>query len=253
MAIQSIIIFMIIIFYTTQPEICHVIAEKLIDHSCFIFTRQDLVFSAVTNMINPPDLIVADYMVYNHNAFNVYHYMYNEHKQIPLIFYNDPCIPGPTRVQYWQHFLKYRYPENMDFTTEEFTSVLRIIEETIESKEIKPYVKLMQNPKPLPDILSRTDFYEHAIKTNSPAIIYEFKEDTNMPNCLFNLLEILFEFKDQVVTLEELQKRYSKIYRTISINSLKVHISQLNTMIQRNEKYNFVITKRKDGYLFRSF
>lgn len=244
---------MIIIFYTTQPEVCHIIAEKLSNHSCFIFTRQDLVYSAVDNMINPPDLLVLDYLVYNHSSFNVYHFMHDNNKEIPLIFYNDPCIITSTRTLFWLHFLEMNYPDTIDFSNEEFINVLKKIEETVESNELKPYIKLMQQPKPFPEYMRRTEFYGHVIETNSPDIIYRFKDDTKMPNNLFYLLEILFEYRDRTVSLDEIRERYTKHYRKISETSLKVHLSELNTLMKNNENFDFVLIKKKDGIEFRIY
>ncbi|MCR4953578.1 MAG: hypothetical protein K6A43_05830 [Treponema sp.] len=244
---------MIIIFYTTQPEICHIIAEKLPQHSCYIFTRQDLVYNAVSNMINPPDLLVLDYLVYNHNQFNVYDFMFANKRPIPLIFYNDPCIIAPTRTQYWLHFLESFYPDNMDFSSEELKNALKVIESTIESNELRPYIKLMQQPTPIPEYMRHSSYFGHVIETNSPNIIYEFKAESNMPNNLFYLLQILFEYKDNTITFEDLQNRYSKHYRKISTASLKVHISQLRTLIKKYEKYNFVIINKLDGIEFRIY
>lgn len=244
---------MIIIFYTTQPEICHIIAEKLSEHSCYIFTRQDLVYSAVANMINPPDLLVLDYLVYNHNSFNIYNYMRDNNKEIPLIFYNDPCILSPTRTQFWLRFLELNYPDTMDFSNEELKNALKAIEATIESSELKPYIKLMQQPKPIPEYMKIGSFYKHVIETDSPDIIYRFKDESKMPNNLFYLLEILFEYRGRTINMNELQLKYSKHYRKISEASLKVHISQLRTLFKNYEKYNFVIIKKNEGIEFRIY
>jgi len=141
---------MVIFFITFQPEICHIIADHIPDHSCYIFEGFDGAISVMQNMKNLPDLLVLDYTMHNHETFDINEFMDIIKRRIPKIYYNDPCIIASTRADHWDFLIKYSHGYKRDIDPKIYYDVFQRIEKVIEDPDISQYIPLMQKPKPLP-------------------------------------------------------------------------------------------------------
>ena len=179
-----------------------------------------------------PDLLILDYLTFNHDIFNVYDYMDNLNIKVPLIFYNDPCLLRSTRALHWKTQLELtqaRYPKR-DFST--YEPLLNELEALIEAKEFKPYISLLQAPQKVPASLIRE------------------KYTLQYPGNLFFLLSVLQEYKNLELSYNDIAEIYEKKGKHITKESLKVLMSKLKKIIHQDKECNFLIYHDKDRYQF---
>ena len=64
-----------VVIYSPVPEISQIIAKHLIyaGHKCVIFENLEDLSSLIRNLKKGPDLIILDYLSFNHDLFNVYY------------------------------------------------------------------------------------------------------------------------------------------------------------------------------------
>ena len=239
---------MLIFFLTDQPEICHIMADRLTEHSSHIFTNVSDIYDAVQSLRVPPDLFVVDYSMYNHEIFNLSEYMEEIKYRIPTIFYNEPCLIAGNRPDHWQQIilLTYGYKDTQD--PEEYYSVYKIIESVVEDPDISQYIPLLQKPKMLPKNFYVTKMYDDTSIREAKKRLIDFKIKTNIPDNLFFILQLLYRNGETCLSLEEIQQYYEKELRSISIESLKVQISKLKKYLIENPEDKMILTKKKDGY-----
>lgn len=94
---------MIIYIYLTQIDIGQIICDQLssLNNLCFLFSNSDDLFDTLENQKKMPDLLILDYLLFNHDLFNVYIDLKEKDLNFPVIFYNDPCITKSTRLKHW--------------------------------------------------------------------------------------------------------------------------------------------------------
>jgi len=227
--------------------------DKLTEHFCHVFTDLDKLYSAYKNLHNPPDLFVIDYTLYNHEIFNLTDYMNDVHYRIPSIFYNDPCLIAGNRPDHWQHLIRITYGYKDTQNPEEYYEVFKQIASVVEDPDIAQYVPLMQKPKLLPENFYVTKMFKDTAIKEARHRLLDFKIKTKMPDNLFFIMELLFINEDKAISLEEIQKEYSKEIRNITIESLSVQISKLKKILKDNPQANYAIIKQKKGYRFLAF
>jgi len=240
---------MIIFFITFQPEICHIIADNLPDHSCYVFDGFDGAISVMENMINLPDLLVLDYTMHNHEIFDINEFMDLIKKRIPKIYYNDPCIVAGTRAEHWDCLTRLSHGYKRGIDPQIYIDVFTRIENVIENPDISQYIPLMQKPKPMPKNLYITKMYNEESMKNAFNRLLTFKLKAKVPENLFFLLELLYRSQGKPLTLEELQKQHEEDCRSIKTSSLKCQISKLRKILAQYPEFKYVIVKRQNGYL----
>lgn len=239
---------------------CYEIGQILNDHllskgySCFLFSNKNDLVTAVTNLKVLPDLLILDYQTFNHDFFNIYQHLYEIKMYLPIIFYNDPCMMPCTRALVWldqlnllKVLLDKKYKEN---EKNEYKKLFEEIEYLVELDELKPYISLMQQPKPLPDCLKKKQFTLDYIKNCNTNFIYKFKENVKLPDRLFYLLKIFQQNIDSPITLKDIQEIYRKDGKEITENSLKTLISNLRKEMLKDKTCNFLISNNKGAYSF---
>lgn len=240
---------MVIFFITFQPEICHIIADHLKDHSCWVFDGFDNAIGVMQNLINLPDLLVLDYTMHNHEIFDINEFMDLVKRRIPKIYYNDPCIVAGTRAVHWKVLIENAHGFKRDIDPAIYMDVFKRIEAVIADPDISQYIPLMQKPRPLPKNFYVTKMYKEASMKDAFNRLISFKIEAKVPENLFFLMELLYRSQDTPLSLEELQKQYEEDSRPIKISSLKCQISKLRRYIEDNPDFKYAIVKRKQGYL----
>lgn len=241
-----------IFIYSPQREISQIISDHLSckeDH-CIAFETLENLSSLVRNMEKGPDLLILDYLSFNHDIFNIFSYLRKIQKPIPVIFYNDPCLTRSTRAAHWKSLIELT---QMDLKKKDYSyldSVFEKLEELINSEQFFPYVSLLQPPKTVPDYLIKDKYTLEFIKQKSDDCINSFKERNKLPNNLFYLLSLLQKNKDMPMKLKSIIELYEEEGKKISEKSLKVNISKLKKLIRSDKQCGFLIYQEKSTYRF---
>lgn len=244
---------MIIYFITTQPEICQILQHNLKEHTCFIFSELSPVIDLIEKKGARPDLIAADYMITNHSVFNIYDQMDKYNLHIPLIFYNDPIVITRNRPIHWKTLIKMSDPCNKELDLEKYSPVFETIARLIESPELNPYIYMMQQPKPLPKHMLINYLYNDFQIASLESRLYAARKFKKMTDGLFFLLELLYKLQDKPSTLEAIQQEYKLNRKHIKLESLKVELSRLKSILKNNPDSRFTIIKRLEGFQLVEF
>ena len=197
-----------------------------------------------------PDILILDYLTYNHDVFNVYDYLDKLGFKMPVIFYNDPCLMRTSRAAHWMTILETTQIKYIQKDFSPYKPLLEELAELIESEAFKPYISLLQEPKPLPASLIKDAYTLQYLLENKDDCIYQFKERTKLPNNLFYLLLTLQRNKDMLLSLKDISNLYKKDGREITVDSLKVLMSKLKKQIHDDKQCNFLIYHDKEMYRF---
>lgn len=244
---------MTIYFLTSQPEICQILQNYLQEHQCYIFSTFEPVVDLIDNKKIYPDLIVADYICHNHDFFNIFQQMNKHARHIPLIYYNDPVITANNRVFHWKTSIFLADIHNEEHKLDEFDSIFNTIASLIESPKLRPYIKLMQEPKPLPKDLLINELYKDFDYENIEARLYKLKKIENMTESLFFLLTLLYKLQDKPLSYEDLLNEYKTSSKQMKIESLKVKLSRLNSIIKKHPELRLTINKTNSGFQLVEF
>ncbi len=241
-----------IFIYSRQREISQIIADNLAGKTnhCIVFEKLDDLSSLIRSMPKGPDMLILDYCTYNHELFNVYAYLKKIQKQFPVVFYNDPCITRSTRAAHWKTILELTQNsyEHKDFSI--YDDIFEKLEELINSKELSPYISLLQPPAPVPQSMIKDKYTLQYLKDNSDDCITSFRERNKLPNNLFYLLNLLQKNKAMPLKIADIIELYEKDEKKISEKSLKVLISRLRNMIRHDKECDFLIYHEKQYYRF---
>lgn len=243
---------MIIYVYSTQIEIGQIICDHLtsLGNLCFQFPTTGDLAHGLSQLNNYPELLILDYTIYNHNLFNLRNYFSDIKINIPLVFYNDPCLTKSSRPKHWLSQIKLL---QKDVQIEDFYIYEKLFMELanlIEDKELSPFIKLMEPPLPIPDYLKRKTLTLTTIKNNKNDNIETFRENVKLPKNLYYLLEIFQKHKSIPLDSQSIIEIYNKDNKKITENSLKVLISKLKGEIKKDPNCNFKIDNCKGLYLF---
>lgn len=232
---------MIIYFYSPQKYIAKKLAEPLEceNHICHTYTSVNAFVQAVENLKEMPDLLVLDYTAFNHNVFNVYRYMTEFDKLVPLIFYNDP-IPKTKeeRISQWEIIFSSYYTNQKSLDIKNYKKIFEHIASIIESKELKPYIPLLQEPLPPPKE-SKENF------TSDP-LLQKIKEALSAS--LYILFCVLYKNKNNYVSLKTLSKTLNDEGHNLKTASIYSGISRLREKLAFFTELNAEIIRSKNGY-----
>lgn len=244
---------------STQIEIAEILSDELkkMKHDVLNLTNTNSLFSTIQNSKPHPDLLVLDYLIFNHDIFNFASALESIKCYSPFIFYNEPCITRNSRSSHWAGLIQEKIniteektplAELFNKNKEKYLKIFLHIEKLVESKELSPYIKLMQKPKPFPNEIKKS-LFERLKEHDDYKLVYDFKTRTKLAENLFNLLLILQESRATPLNADELAQIYSEKHNFISDNSIKVLISNLRKEIRSDTKCKFFIQKTKKGYI----
>lgn len=223
---------MTIYFYTKQRVVCRKIAYILEENNnvCCIYTKENEFYTAVMNMKKYPDLLLLDYLVFNHDTFNIYRFMNDIDCKIPLLFYNDPQPSPETRVQHWNMMLNLYY-SNAGIDTKSYCPTLQILSDAVGSKELHPYISLIQPAQPFPETADAEKQFSAEKQTVCDERILLIK---NTLSCsLYAVFKILYANREKSVSIEELQLLLRQENVEIKINTIYSEISRLKNFLKR--------------------
>lgn len=238
---------MTIFLVSTQPEICHIIAKKFPQHSCFVFSSLPRFTQMLDDLNRMPDLVIMDYLTFNHDIYNVYGEMKRHKVYIPLIFYNDPCLTLPTRSLHWKNQIEYEKPHGAEYTvTEELMEIFKTVEQMVESPELSPYIALMQKPLPLPDSIKNFDDYTKLLDIRTEEKLDYIKQELTAHQ--YFLFDVLFSKKGSYLSLNEITAKYKENQKSMTEKSLEVIISRLKTKLKSLPNSGFYIQSSDKTY-----
>jgi DNA-binding response OmpR family regulator len=239
---------MTIYFYTLQKLICKKIADILEENNniCCIYTDENEFYSAVANMKKYPDLLLLDYLVFDHDIFNIYRFMDDINCKIPLLFYNDPFSSSFTRIQHWNMILNLYYADT-GINITEYTPTLQILSKTVDSKELGPYISLLQIPQPYPPERETSN-------VSSTCAISSLPNEEITPirkhfsTSLYSVFNILYVNRKKSISIPELKSLLHERNIEITTNTVYSYISRLRTLLRTSAKTGTDIYKTKNGY-----
>ena len=241
-----------IFIYSPQMEISQIISDHLQEKEnlCFVFENFSEVTCEVMNQKKPPDLLILDYLSFNHDLFNIYEFFSKKNLFLPVIFYNDPCLTRSTRTAHWLAQIDALLCKSITKDFSKYEPLFLYLEELIESDEFRPYISLLQPAKDLPPDLIKDKYTLQYLKENSDDCIFSFKERTNIPQNIFYLLKLMQKNKDMQLSIKDIQDLYKDNGKEITETSIKVLLSKLRKYIRDDHECNFLIYHEKDRYRF---
>ena len=244
-----------IFIYSPQREISQIISDHLTSYgnSCLIFFSISELIDEITNLKKLPDLLILDYLSFNHDIFNIYDSFENYHVILPVIFYNDHCLTRSTRTSHWLSQLETIMTKAIPRDFSVFRPVFKELEMLIESDELRPYIPLMQKPEPIPHSYIKNAFTLQYLKEQSDDCIYVFKERNKLPENLFYLLKLLQKHKDIFMNYSDIKDLYEKDGKSITEKSICVLMSNLRRYIRDDKQNNFLIYHEEDRFRFVRF
>ncbi len=241
--------------YSPQKGIAEIIADHLRseEHDCLVINSLEDVFLKISNEIKKPDLLVLDYLSYNHDTFNIIKNLNDYNIYLPTIFYNDPCLVRSNRIRHWRSQVQLLQCKEERKDLDFFDEIFKSIQNFVESEEMRPFISLMQIPKKLPERLIKQLITMTTIKDNINDGILAFKNRAKLSNSLYYLLQVFQKNKNELISLGDILKEYSNDGKQMTQDSLRVLISKLRNLIRKDKECHFLIVKEKDCYEFITF
>lgn len=209
-------------FYSTDRAICKKLASRLEreGHVCQSFSDGSAIRAALSNLMNPPDLLVIDYLSYNHDAYNAYREMRETEKWTPLIFYNDPIPCDSLRVEHWRMSLRIYYPADF-IDIDSYDNALESLAEAVSA--LRVFIPLLRPPVKMPR--DAREEYEKLAWNLPPA-----------QRALFKIFREADNGKVSVSDLLAVVPNRSTLYSTIS-------------RLRESLKENFSLTNSRSHYI----
>ena len=244
-----------VFIYSTQLELSHIISDNLSvkGSMCVVFEDLDNLCSLIRNMNKGPDLLILDYLSFNHEIFNIYAYLRGIKKIFPVIFFNDPCLTRSTMSAHWKAILELTLPEHFDKNNTELSNIFAALETLIESDIFSPYVPLLQKPERIPLYMIKDKYTIEYLKDNSDDCITTFRERNNLPYNFYYLLNLFQKNKHRALRLSDIIELYKNDGKKITESSLKVNISKLKTIIRTDKECCFTINQDNSTYRFMRY
>lgn len=234
---------MIIFFFIPETYIAQIIScacEKM-GNTCITFSDLYKFRQAVKSQV--PDLIVCEYTVVNHITFNVYTYMKNRNLNCPLIFYNDPFPAKNKRALYWENTMKTVHGEF--FHAEKYRTLLSLIEATVESEKLMPFIPLLQSPQKTPK--KKTPKIPFTILPKSSSLEF-LKFQLQLSGNMLQIFEVLYENRNIHLGTTEIKSKLNKIKHPIETQTIYTLIMKLRRKINAQNTINADIINTPLGY-----
>lgn len=244
-----------VFIYSPQYEISYILSEALTDCNtmCIPFRKISHIQDTIHNSKTNPDLIILDYLSFNHDAFSIVYRMMDENVRVPIVFYNDPVMIKKTRIGHWKEMILRLQPCREIIDDNKYDPIFIKLQNLVESDELRPYLPLMTKPLEIPKEMIKDNFTLQYMKEKKGDFIYEFKKRTNLPENLFYLLALLHSNRDKALSYTDISDLYKEDERKISYESLKVMMSKLKSAIRNDKQCNFIIGKKDNKFRFIVF
>ena len=202
---------------------------ELKGHEVKLFDSDSKFFCGLYEKTDLPDLIVYDYLLYNHHVFNIYNYLKGEDCFIPVIFFKDPTLhPEPTYL-FWKSILEMVYTEE-NFKWEDYEDIIKLISE--ETDKDSNNLKAEDNIKKSPEANENKTFLLLNELKGSPLLLFKkLRENLNTETPLI-----------------ELQKLISKNNEPCRETTIFCHISRIRKTMEKFNIKEYEIIKNQNGY-----
>lgn len=237
--------------FSTQPEINAIFHDHFTSKGflCIVFSSLEDFLTSIDRSSAPPDLMILDYVIFNHDIFNIYAYLEKRKTNCPCIFYNDPCLTRKSRKSHWKSQINIIQNKDRAINVDRLDPVFDDLQALVENETLSQSIKLMAMPKPFPKELVNPKITLEYIRQQQDCGTEDFRKRSNLPDSLFYLLKILQRNKDLRMTIKDIQKCYEEDKKQISERSLYVMLSKLRGIIRDDKQAKFII--RKDGEYYR--
>jgi hypothetical protein len=214
-------------------------------NTCCVYTEKSLFYEAVANMKKAPDLLLLDYLVFNHDTFNVYRYLEEINRMIPLLFYNDPLPSPETRVRYWQMMLSLYYSDtSINLTL--YTPLLGLLAQIIGSDTVLPYLSLLQPPRPYTACGEETTAqHRRDLLIHTEEQLFTAKHHRSTQHALYKILQ---ENGEKPVSISELHRRLEEKNIFLQTSTIYAELSRLRSYIRKKEVHEIDICRTRTGY-----
>lgn len=241
--------------FSTQAEINAILHDHFTEkgYLCITFSGLEEFFNSIEHNVSPPELMILDYVVYNHDIFNIYNYLEKKKCYFPCIFYNDPCLTRSSRLSHWKAQINLLQNKTDKIKIDRIEPILKDLQNIIENKVISPSIKLMQLPKPLPKEFIKPKITLDYIQEQEDDGIEAFRIRNNLSNSLYYLLNILYQNQNLKLTIKDIQNLYKSDNKEISESSLYVMLSKLRGIVRTDKQAKFIIRKEGEYYHFIKF
>ena len=241
--------------YSTQPEINSILHDHFSSKGflCITFSGLEEFFTSLEHPTVPPELMILDYVIYNHDIFNIYTYLESKKLNYPCIFYNDPCLTRTSRKSHWKAQINLIQNKNNQIDISKLEPVFDDLQSLIENKQIAPSIKLMQKTTPLPKEFVNPKLTLEYIKEMEEDGVETFRKRNNLQNSLYYLLKLLQKHQNLQLTVSDIKKLYEKDMKEISESSLYVMLSKLRGIVRKDRQKRFIIRKEGEYYKFIKF
>jgi len=238
--------------YSPFREIADLLVDHLRENNHICISPQTLaeVFLLIQNQKEKPDLMILDYISFNHDTFNIIGNLNKKNLFLPFIFFNDPCLTRSTRTAHWKNVIDSLSPEMFNKDLNKYDDIFNDIQQFIEDPKISPYIPLMQKREELPSSMIKPIFTSEYIKANIDDGIGDFQNRVNLSNSLLYLLKIFRKNKNKKITLKDILEVYKNDNKQMTENSLKVLISKLRNLIRKDKQCHFLIYQEDKEYQF---
>ncbi len=240
---------------STQPEINTILHDHFTEkgYLCVTFKGLEEFFMSIEHNVSPPELIILDYVIFNHDIFNIYNYLERKKCIFPCIFYNDPCLTRANRLSHWKAQIELLQNKTDKIDIKRIEPLLKDLQDIVENKILSPSIKLMQVPSPFPKELVNPKITLDYIQKVQDDGLEDFRTRNDLPNSLFYLLKLLHDNQQLRLTVEDIKKLYEADKKEISESSLYVMLSKLRGIVRDDKKSRFVIRKEGEYYRFIKF
>lgn len=212
-------------------------------HSAKLFDSDSQFFNFIYKKEKIPDFIVYDYLLFNHNIFNIYNFMKSENCLVPLVFFNDPTIHLESTEFFLKNMLNLIYVENK-IDWEKFGQILSDTAEIIDS------TKETQN---FSEKASSEQKNEQKTKKAEETIPEKTKEkpesriSRELSGINLAIFKKLFTNLNNCVPLEKLQNS-DEFKKTLKETTVFCSISKIRKAMKTSDEKSFEILKNSVGY-----
>lgn len=214
-------------------------------HSAKLFDSDSQFFISIYKKEEVPDFIIYDYLLFNHNAFNIYNFMKKEDCLVPLVFFNEPTLhPEPTEV-FFKNFLNLIHDESK-IDWEKYEKIVsdsaEIITQEMSSQEKAKTTESALEENSIPEKNPcTTKSAEQAEKRKDEPIL---KELSGISIAIFKKL---FKNLNKCVPLKELQAS-EELQKTLQEATVFCSISKIRKAMKKAGSDDFDILKNPRGY-----
>lgn len=271
-----------IYFLTRQPDVCQLLADRLLklNAEIKIFPLIPGLFHHLFDLGILPDVLFLDFLYYQNDGTDFYNILKKYNTVFPVVFYNHPFPIPERRHFFWSYNLK-----KTGFFTDlaSIDPILQLMEESLMDPDISPYVSCIQEHKTYKsdnlryiEPLKETEFsfylenfdnvitdhikenknLHDSVHTATPSDLTseesnftaKFQNTHHLSHNIFTLFKYLYSKRNTHVALDELTKILSKGNKSITANGIRLSIHRLRAILKQDITSGLEILNYNYGY-----